>query len=272
MPIILHETPYLVVGPDNRIEGYVLKGHYPKEPAWYPQFTITRHEFHVGLGPPHWYGSFANSSSEIVFGPPQEAAGLFLNQDWDRQSHSELEFGLYQGGALIESGELPAAGPAWYLYDDVSIPITHPGAYTLTVDFDQYHVGNQSGHAHVIADFDTTRQDKDPPTLLALNVLHDGETTDRVPPSAAAEIGFRLHDAGGLGEVLLYYEHGGGWTQVPLVNASDAYSGQLPGFSARTYVSLKIVAQDSAGNSLTYEIVPAFGVTVPTFLPLVLRL
>ena len=119
----------------------------------------------------------------------------------------------------------------------------------------------------MVADFDTTREDKNPPTLLSLNVLVNGETTSLVPPGAAAEVRFRVQDAGDMGTVSLFYHADGDWSALPLMNLDGEYTATLPGFANGTHVSLRIVAQDAAGNSLHYEVVPAFVTGIPSPIP-----
>ena len=65
-----------------------------------------------------------------------------------------------------------------------------------------------------MADLDTLRSDKNPPTLLSLNVLGSGEPSDTIAPFAPAEVRFRVQDDGELGEVFLFYRDGGDWSKL----------------------------------------------------------
>lgn len=263
---VLHASPYLLVNAERGIDAYL-------PDISDPVIAITGDEFHLGQGPPHWFGSFANSDWQISLEPAlTRRAGLFLNQSCDRGPYSALPYELKQDGALVTSGMLPGSSGDWDdRVDPVNISLASSGIYSLSVTYDQYWVGSQPGQARVVADFDTTRADKDPPILLSLKVLCKGETTDILLPSVASEVRFRVQDPGGLSQVLLFYQDDGDWVSMPLTSVGDEYTAQLPGFTSGAYVSLKIVAQDTAGNSLTYEVVPAFEVAFLTFLPYTCR-
>jgi len=264
---ILGESPSIMVNAEGDIEGY-LAG------VWDAVFTHTGEEFHLGQAPPHWFGQFANNETKVNLKPALTEygdEGLFLNQMWDRFPYSGLPYELYQEGEMIATGETPAyvfdrflfSGPA-----PLNIDLPSPGAYSLTITYDQYWIYDQPGQARVMADFDTTCPDKDPPTLLSLNVLYDGETTDLVPPSATSEVRFRVQDPGGLSQVSLFYQDDDEWIPLPLTSLEDEYTAQLPGLENGAYISLKIVAQDATGNTLAYEVVPAFKVGVRSPVPL----
>jgi len=257
---VLHVSPFLIVKPGGEIDGFV-----PRD--WDRLFTTTGVEFHLGQPPPHWFGSFVNNESRVWLGPALGGlsghAALFLDQSSDRRPYGALPYELYQGGTLIESGEFPAVLGYWAQPDLSYIDLDDPGAYTLTITYDQYWVGDQPGQARVVAEFDTTQTDKNPPTLLALNVFDNGETTSLVSPSPGSEVRFRVQDPGGLSQVSLFYRTEGDWTSLPLTSVGDEYIAELPAFVGGSHVSLKILAQDAAGNALTYEVSPAFSVRLP---------
>lgn len=220
-------------------------------------------EFHLGQPPPHWFGSFVNSDRQVWLEPALTGwAALFLHQAWDRRPYGALPYRLYQGGALIESGEIPAASGSWTQPDRAYISLASSGAYTLVITYDQYWVADQPGQARVVADFDTRRGDKNPPTLISLNVLCGGETRGIVPPSTTSEVKFKVEDDTYLGDVYLFYRVNGSWIPLSLTHGSE-YSAEIPGLHDGSLVSLKLVAEDSAGNSLMYEMLPAFMIAEP---------
>jgi hypothetical protein len=250
-------SPLLVIKPGEAVDGYI--------PRYYdPVFTTTWNEFSLGQVPPHWFGSFSNSDTQVNLQTAMTGyATFFLHQSWDRRGYGPLPYQLYHQGSLIQSGTLPAKDGLWAAGAPLTITLAASGAYTLVVNYDQYSSGDRQGQARVVADFDTTRADKNPPTLLSLNILSGGETTDRLDPGATAEVRFRLQDDTELSRVTLSYRAAGSWVAVPLTSSGDEYTGQLLGFTTGTYVDLKVVASDVAGNSLSYEVVPAFRVGLP---------
>ncbi|MGD2147546.1 MAG: PKD domain-containing protein [Anaerolineae bacterium] len=260
---ILHESPSLMVNADRDIEVLPVA-----EPSL--AFIHEGEEFHLGQAPPHWFGAFTNSGAQINARPAQTESGyggFFRSQMGDRFSYNALPYELYQAGQLIQAGEVPT-----YAFNSgltsqappLNVPLPSPGPYILSLTYDQYWVYDQPGEARVIAEFDTTREDKDPPVLLSLTVLHDDETTDIVPPLGASEIRFRVQDSGGLSQVSLFYRDAGSWAELPLTNVADEYVADLPELGIGEYVQLAIAAGDTAGNSLKYSVLPAFKVADPT--------
>lgn len=124
--------------------GAAIDGYLPQ--VWDPVFAATGEEFHLGQSPPHWFGMFTNSATLVSLEPAlTPAAGLFLYQRWDRRPYGALTYGLYQGGTLMQSGELPGASGDWTWIKPVNIPLTSSGAYTLVVTHDQYWVEARPG-------------------------------------------------------------------------------------------------------------------------------
>ena len=254
----LHESLYLLMKEGGEVDGYL-----PGEQD--PLLSTTSDEMSLGLVPPHWFGKFSNDETQINIGP---ALGywspLFLYQMSDVKTYDELPYELYQSGLPVSSGTLPFMVDSW---EPVEIPLAASGAYTLVVSYNQYWLGETQGEAHVIADFDTSRADKNPPFLTSLNVLVGGEARSIVPPSTTSQVKFNVEDDTNLGDVSLFYRTDGSWIPLSLTHGSE-YTAQIPGLPNGSYVSLKLVAEDSAGNSLTYEMLPAFMVMVNSPVPI----
>ena len=97
----------------------------------------------------------------------------------DRRLTSALPYEVRNGaGTLVAAGALIEIVGPWQPTPPQSVALPAAGAYTFTLASVPYWVSDQPGSARVAATFDTRRADKDPPSLLTLNVLHDGETTD----------------------------------------------------------------------------------------------
>ena len=218
----------------------------------------------VALPPPHWFGSFDNTETTIRLGAARGSpVWLFLNQMQDMTPHPNLPFELYQGGNLVDSGDLASVGDPGGGSSSVSIPIA-PGTNTLKVFYDKYFVDGAPGMATLSATFDSQAIDKDPPVLTSLNLLSGAEPVDSLPPTASGRVRVTFT------EVLpvlpgLSYSTSDGTTWNPLAvtdMGSGDYSAALPNLPNGGNVSLRVQAQDTTGNSLDYQVVPAFTVAV----------
>ena len=173
-------TPYLAAPDVETLEGFVFGATED------PVLTTTSSSLSVALPPPAWFGRFDNTDDRVQLrGAKGILVRLFLDQTRGMKPHSDLTYELYQGDSLIGSGDLEGAGDVWGGPFSVVVPVT-PGAYTMVVTYDKYHVGGQQGLATLSATFDTEAVDKNPPTLHSLRVLSpEGEPTDTVTPTGA---------------------------------------------------------------------------------------
>ncbi len=262
---VIHTSPYLKLNPGGDIDAYLWRSPDPV-------FHITGRKVHLGQSPPQWLGTFENEDEAIVLKPSPVDAGWFVQQTWDRRDERNLVYALYRGGDLIRTGNLSfQLANTWIDVPATYVELAAPGAYSLTTVYSDYAVEQRSGWTEVVADLDTTRSDKNPPSLPALNVFYGGETASVIPVGQPCEIRLRVQDTGGLSQVMLLYARGdvpyatggGDWVPLSLTSAGDVYTAEFPGLSVTDYVSLRIVAQDVAGNSLLYNVAPAFRVGVP---------
>jgi len=255
----VHNSPYLLVKEDGAIDGYLPQ----TEDA---AFSTTGTEFHLGQAPLHWIGQFANSETQVALVPALgNYAGWFLHQNSDRTAYHDLPYELYHNGTVVDSGTLQRGSGDWQPTDSELIPLASADAYSLSVVYDHYWVNGQRGTAHVVSEFDTRKEDRNPPTVLSLQILNNSETTDSLPAGANAEVRLRAQDPGGLSQVTVSYAAGASWIPIPLTVTRDQYTGQLPVFTTGGLVSLRLVGRDMSGNSLTYEAVPAFAVLAPLY-------
>ena len=170
---------------------------------------------------------------------------------------------------LIGSGDLEGAGGVWGGPSSAVVPVT-PGAYTMVVTYDKYHVGGQQGLATLSATFDTEAVDKNPPTLHSLRVLSpEGEPTDTVTPTGARLIELVFDEFLSEFPVVEYSLGNDEWQAIPVSESGFAsYSAELPDLPSQSLVSLRMTAHDDAQNSLEYLLAPAFSVDLRTPAPL----
>jgi hypothetical protein len=140
-----------------------------------------------------------------------------------------------------------------------------PGAYHFEAAFDQYYVAGRQGNATADLDFNTSLSHPNPPYLLDLRILADGKLAEVLPPRATKEIRWIIPESWGIRNVHLLLAPSGTseWNDVP-VEMVDPSPG-IHSFSARLssglpggFYSLRIQADDSSHNRLTYTLEPAF--------------
>lgn len=224
----------------------------------------------VGPGPLHWSG-------KLVAGQDQHT--LFYNASLPPLSDQSLSgvvgtplsYTISQEGTVIDQG-------IWQDYHHWTLP--EPGAYTMTISHRGYHLDGVEGYGQATLGFDTTRDDSSAPQLLSLTLLENGWMSDTV--SKFGNIQFSLADESALQQVELWLKlDEGTWQAVPLTQNGGRYTAQLSDLvyplSEATlandyHISLRIRAQDAAGNWLAYETSPGFllrGVSQPQiYIPL----
>ena len=225
-----------------------------------PVFSLITDKMDIGLSPPHWFGKFENFDSEVRL---KSSLGylvwLYTTQMSDLHPHNNLPYELYQDETLVDSGTFSGVGnPGWGPFQ-VSIPVT-PGKYILKVPYNnKYYVAGRQGNALIKAAFNTQASDNDPPFMFSLNILSNGESADTLFSSVDNEIRFTMEDEGGLSSVSLYYhaEDDPAWKPVYLLREGSLYTAQLNTVE-KGFVSLRIKADDNSGNTLDYELEPAF--------------
>jgi len=252
---LLFETLNLRPQDPQVIEGYVEELDWEKR---LPLLSTAATVLPLGIGPYSWFGRFDNLPDEIRI---SSVVGYrfkpFLGQLRDRRLEDPLPYELYQDGTLIEAGDLLGllSGPR------VSLPVT-PGEYTLQVFFSNFYVAGEAGRATMTAVFDTNRADRSPPYLTQFQLFANGEFSDTLP-APGGEVRFEVFDEDcGIGPVSLAYDAGEGWRDLPLAESTPgAYTATLPGMCGdSSFVALRLIAEDNAGNRLELEITPAFKV------------
>jgi hypothetical protein len=183
------------------------------------------------------------------------ATGLFTGQLGDVRDHYPVPYELYQNGVLFQSGFLNQGDP-WGSPGLIGISLPAPGAYRLQIPYTNYFIAGQQGSAFMEASFDSGKSDRDPPYLTQFNVFDNGEPTDTVL-SGTGQVVSRVLDDVGLKQVTLYYDAGSGWQALGLTRNGDQYVADMPTLGANTFVSLKLVAEDTSGNRLSHEMRPA---------------
>ena len=259
-------TPYLAARDTTTVEGFLLGE------TVVPVLRTVSSKMPVALPPPHWFGRFDNTEASIRLGAARgNPVWLFTDQMHGMTPHPNLPYELYRDGVLVKTGDLENVGDPFGGSSLVSIPAAS-GNYTLNVSYDKYYVAGSRGSATLSATFDTSKADKDPPTLLALNLLSAvGEPTGTIPPTVLGRVLTTFTEVLPVLPVISYrIGDSAAWNSLTAVHlGSGDYRTTLPILPNNAIVSLRVRAQDDASNSLDYQIVPAFAVALKA--PVLLR-
>ncbi len=180
----------------------------------------------------------------------------FLGQNGTRRGptlpFSNLDYELYQGDSLLNSGAFP------YKEDDgqISIPIEQPGEHTLVFTFDDYIMEQTQGRTVVTAKLGVNNEDPDPPYVTHLTVRANGAPVEYFF-GPGCEIEFTAYDDGsGIDAVSAWYKSFGETRQILVAAEGDGkFSLQSPnGISAGSNTDLTIEIADQAGNTLKMSI------------------
>lgn len=243
------ESPEILVG-RNRIGAEVLRS--------------SAQRLHLGRGAAHWSGSFKNARDRIRL---QTDAGnladqkLFNSQCQEELIHGLLTYTLARRGCPLSSGTIDTAMQyvAGQTKNYVAELDVAPGAYELTIPFTEFLLGGSPGQLEVVNKFDTTRADPNPPYLTAFQVTDPLDCPHLDPfldllPVTGGELRFSVEDDVKVRNVTIALQlFPNVWLPLPLqALGGGQYATYLPwlGF-AREALQIRLVATDSAGNSLT---------------------
>lgn len=255
----LYRTPIFAVEDDPFLGIKCIKGYLLTDDSFTPIFQTTSGYLDIGLSTPYWFGEFNNVDECIVIRTPIGYMGwIYLTQTGDVRPQIYPDFQLYQNGEKKIEGHFSVDFSTGHPNQCIPLNDWGAGVYTLTVPYTYYYVKDIQGAALMSATFDTSAGDKNPPYMTHFNILCEGRPTNTVGFGKKASIKFKVYDDNGLSQVSLYYSTGGGWFPLTLTNSGNQYTALIPPFPVRTYVSLRLVANDTSGNNLTYDLNPAF--------------
>lgn len=216
----------------------------------------------LGFGPPRWAGRLYNRSDAdqvSLSHDPIHAFGYFVSPVGDVWA-SKLPYRLLRDGQLLQSDSLLNRTSGAY-YDNLSVP---GDAYELQIGFDKYSVLDTVGRALAKLRFDTRKPDGNPPYIKSLRVLSNGRDAVALEPGNQNEIRLSVRDDNLVTQLKLFYraEDSQGWVELPVIPQGSLWTAPLT-FANRGNISIRVYAEDPSGNTLTYDIEPAFRMGTP---------
>lgn len=171
-----------------------------------------------------------------------------------RLSGSAPSFDLYRNGVL--AGTYPVT--------TLRAGIASPAGPHEIRSSSGYAIAGAPGTSQVVASFDTTRSDRNPPLVARFRIEQNGvRTATPVRPSPfTPAVKFRATDDVTLTSVTLAWRQSGTatWTSLSLTKSGTDYSASLQQGGS---IDLRVIATDAAGNSFQEEWTPAVITTTP---------
>ena len=240
----------------------------------------------IGLGPVVWNGKFINTSSSVNL-KTQWGYAAFLRQDYALAPYDAVPYTLLNSydGTVVSAGTLPVFGARsalqgglFWLWGDSPYPqllsaSVAPGSYQLKLNFPYKNAGI-SLTSNVIASFNTSLNDPNPPFITLLSYSINGILTDQYYAKATNNrIQVRLDPNGGsMKSVAMSYSlDGSTFTNMKVTATSTIYTAFIPKVSSTTapVISIRFVATDDSDNSLQYTFqLPVSMATPPGTTPL----
>ena len=226
--------------------------------------TAATSTVYMGLGPSVWSGILANTSSNIVLNT-KWGYSAFLRQDYALAPHDSIPYTLSKNGGVVSSGTLSAFGPAPTTSNWLSTLAKSPtllslpasaGIYQLSLSFPYQNAGIALT-AEVLATFDTSLSDKNPPTLTQLYYSTNSTRTDQYYTGGSQntfQIGIDPN-VGTLTDVQVDYStDSAAFSPVAASGSGSVYTVQIPANLTGSLLTLRILATDSSHNSLRYTL------------------
>ncbi len=270
--LLLMRTPNQYPGSDGVLRSALSFSNWPVQESWGKKIIY-------GLGPLHYFARMQNEptllrvKTNTWVGMCQDGGQygerylpFFLSQAMDYEPQRVSYWLSDSSGKVIGSGTSynhfleETVGTQW-LDRSLAMWLPKPGCYCLKVWDPASYVGAVQGAAFVLLTVDTRGQDKNPPSMTSFNIIGpDSEYTDHVALGGDAHVEFRTSDSeSGLRLVSVSYhtDSSSVWIPLPLARQGERYQAVLPTFGSSTLLSLRVLAIDSAGNSLDYRAEPA---------------
>ncbi len=245
---------------ENKVLGYF---YFDRDAISFTLSETIEHT-HIGLPPTYWFGKFFNTDDSIRIGSPYGRwKQLFLSQSNDILRHYDVDYKIFHNGELIKQGNFPpySSCPIMFLGfnpDSLKIPIP-TGSYTMQITDNHYQLAGAPGMSRVIAGFNLTKADKNPPNLISFQILANNELANVLTATSANKIRFIAEEETELSSIELYYRvvNDSLWNPIPVAYQTPYWQGYLPALAVGEY-SLRLMLTDTSQNYIDCLMAPAF--------------
>lgn len=215
---------------------------------------------HIGLKPLQWFGKYNNVPTQIQL---RSYVGnffwIFSSQMFDFMPQKDMYCRVYKDDTIIYEDNVDMLGLD---YGGIDVPLPSPDEYSMFL-YTKYLITSTNWSASAWTTFNTSRSDRNPPSLRNLRVLENEEMVDRIilPMQGGSRLEFGADPVGGsIDSVSAYYQyikfHGklierSSWFPLDLsVNISN-YTAEIPEVNASGF-AFRISIVDDSSNSLDY--------------------
>ncbi|MES3005921.1 MAG: S8 family serine peptidase [Patescibacteria group bacterium] len=252
------KSPYIDFATNSRFP-FISSTFYPIDPSIISPLTGTK--VYLGLGPSVWFAKFQNSPNILkILANFKGPVTPILRQDYATGENDQIPFVIKKDGLTVSTGSLKACvgltGLACVNYDsDVLSTVNLPssGKYEFSASF-PYQNQSQNLTGSVVASFDTTLADPNPPTIKRLYYFSKGARSDVYDPAVSNTIELEFDPVGGsMKSVLVSYSvDGTNFIPLSVTSAGAVYQAGISSSTASGKITLRIIASDNADNSLQY--------------------
>jgi len=263
-PSFINHSPYWSFGTPYKRYYFVNGTNSPYSPASVVLPDPSDRTIYNGLGPSFYFMKMANQTTSVNFWPYYYAQwytynNAFVRQDYTIKKFADTPYTLYQNNQLVASG-------TFRFGTDPPYTSTVPAGLTqLRVDTFSYMNKGMSLTGKVLANFDTSLADPNPPAFKRLYYYANNARSEVYDPAVANRVEFELDPVGGtMGAVTVNYSASGGTMSPATVTlANGVYTASIPSVSGLTKMTLQITGADSSGNSLSYTFELPVGTAPP---------
>ena len=205
----------------------------------------------AAMGPSLWMAKFANGSTGVRLLPYYGTRpAAFLRQDFAFQDYDPVPYELTSNGAVVASGALPAflATSSWPTLPFIGTAT--PGPYQFKISSFPYFNRGISLSAQVVATFDTTLSDPNPPSLTQMKYTTAGQRSDQHDSSTTNQLYFEMDAVGGsLSQVTASFSSdlNGVFAPLTLSASGGSYTANGSTVARRSTVTITAAASDNIG-------------------------
>jgi subtilisin family serine protease len=248
-PIRLSQTPYFETFANSFSASVQNSDCDPWGHTETYTFTDT---FYVNMSPIHWAGTFRNGTNSVNIRAP-----WWLHDQWQSILFlGELNYTLSGVSGRIDEGEITIDSCPYY--KSISVPA---GPITFTLPYTGWLRGKPTAGL-LLAEFDTTQADKNPPYITSLQIRDRNAPSDTI--SSNGQVHLSIEDDNELQNVSIAvdYNNGEGWRELHATQINDLFVADIPFVTASSesevFVSLRVIGEDTSGNRLTNTMHSAF--------------